>query len=50
MKARVKTTGEIIEVKRILRGIYGRVDIAQMYSRASLDFITVKPRTKNNND
>lgn len=47
MKARVKTTGEIIEVERISRGIYGRVDIAQIYNRASLDFITAKPRTKN---
>lgn len=47
MKARVKITGEIIEVKRISRGIYGRVDVAQVYTRASLDFIDVKPRTKN---
>ena len=47
MKVRVKTTGEIIEVERISRGVYGRVDVAQIYNRASLDFIAVKPRTKN---
>lgn len=38
MKAKVKATGEIIEVEKISRGIYGRVGIAAIYARRSLDF------------
>lgn len=38
MKAKVKATGEIIEVEKISRGIYGRVGIAEIYERRSLDF------------
>ena len=38
MYARVKATGQIIEVERISRGVYGRVDVAELYKRASLDF------------
>lgn len=49
MKAKVKTTGEIIEVEKISRGIYGRVGIAEIYERRSLDFRvkqsqSIKPR------
>lgn len=38
MKAKVKATEEIIEVEKISRGIYGRVGIAEIYERRSLDF------------
>lgn len=46
MKAKVKATGEIIEVEKISRGIYGRVGIAEIYERRSLDFRVKKSQGK----
>lgn len=39
MKAKVKATGEIIEVERVSKNIFGRTDgIVAMYSKDVLDF------------
>ena len=39
MKAKVKATGEIVEVERVSKNIFGRTDgIVAMYSKDVLDF------------
>lgn len=39
MRARVKATGEIVEVERVTKNIFGRTDgIVAMYSKDVLDF------------
>lgn len=43
MKARVKLTGEIIEVERLTNTTYGRLDVAQIYRKDMLDFDLPEP-------
>ncbi|WP_168355131.1 hypothetical protein [Lepagella muris] len=46
MKAKVKRTGEIIEVEKISKGIYGRVGVAEIYKSSMLDFRVKQTQTK----
>ena len=43
MKARIKNTGEIIEVERLTNTTYGRLDVAQIYRKDMLDFDLPEP-------
>ncbi len=39
MKARIKSSGEIIEVERVTNSTYGRIDgVAELYRKDMLDF------------
>lgn len=44
MKARIKNTGEIIEVVRLTNTTYGRLDVAQIYRKDMLDFDLSEPK------
>lgn len=49
MKAKIKSTGEIIEVEKIdgKKGLYGRVDgIVAIYHANMLDFSAINPTPK----
>lgn len=46
-KARVRATGEIIEVEKISDGVYGRADgTAAIYRKRALDFSVGKQKAK----
>lgn len=46
MKARIKNTGEIIEVVRLTNTTYGRLDVAQIYRKDMLDFDLSEPKER----
>lgn len=50
MKARVKATGEIIEVEQVAKSIYGRTDgIVELYKKDMLDFSQNRHHSNINN-
>lgn len=47
MKAKVKSSGEIVEVERVSKNIFGRTDgIVAMYSKDVLDFDLNPPQSE----